>query len=187
MNEAQTVARGVKKLAWGYAFLYFAINIAGFDVLPDFVGWLLFLGGIQGLKAARPKIALLEGFGAALLLWSVGELLGLEARAGEWWALPGLIVQLIRVYFHFQLLSEVGELALTWREHTHRKDHAAALFKARDRVVVLQAALVLLSALPIPEGVLTVAMVLLALAQMWFAVCAMGELFSFANGLGKAV
>ena len=41
---------GISNVAWGYFFLYFDINLGTVSVLPNFVGFLLFLKAIDLLK-----------------------------------------------------------------------------------------------------------------------------------------
>lgn len=46
MTERKTLYDGVSNAAWGYFFLYFNINLGAVNILPRFVGWLLFLAAI---------------------------------------------------------------------------------------------------------------------------------------------
>lgn len=183
MTGLKQLSAQVRLVAWGYFFLYLNFNINGWNILPAFVGWYLFEKAIQGLKEEQPKLLLLENFCWVLLAWSVLEWLPLDLDSQTWLGLPGLVIQLMTMYFHFQLLTEVGELAGRYRDATPRKDHARCILKARTGAVVLQTALVLVMALPLTEDWMTAAAAVLLALQLGFCVYTMGELFSLAKGL----
>ena len=60
---------GVTRLAWGYFFLYFDFNLGPVSILPDFVGYLLFLSGIGLLQEERRDLALLRPLAILLAIW----------------------------------------------------------------------------------------------------------------------
>ena len=51
MTDYQKLYDGISRAAWGYFFVYFDLNIV--DILPDFVGYILFLYAINLLQGSR--------------------------------------------------------------------------------------------------------------------------------------
>ena len=104
---------GVTRLAWGYFFLYFDFNLGPVSILPDFVGYLLFLSGIGLLQEERRDLALLRPLAILLAIWHTalwgGDWLGLSLA--ERLPILYLIVSLASLYFHFQLLTDCADLA----------------------------------------------------------------------------
>ena len=49
-TDYQKLQRSLSKVVFGYVFLYININIGQVNLLPVFVGYLLFLSAIEGLK-----------------------------------------------------------------------------------------------------------------------------------------
>ena len=49
-TDYQKLQRSLSKVILGYVFLYININIGQVNLLPVFVGYLLFLSAIEGLK-----------------------------------------------------------------------------------------------------------------------------------------
>ena len=183
MTDFDRISTQVRRVAWGYFFLYLDFNLNSISILPDFIGWILFCSAIQGLKEEQPKLALLEHFAVALGLWSVVGWLPLELPA--WLNLPGLVFQLMGLYFHFQLLTELAQLAGRYQQAMVRKDHDRCVLRARTGTTVVQTAFVLTVAAPIPEGAMTATAVVMLLVQMGLCFYTMGELFSLANGLKR--
>ena len=190
-----TLGRNFRRIAVGYCLLYLHFKLNGFDLLPNFVGWVLFHRAILGLKEERPKLMLLKNFALALGAWSVVEWmpvslteeLGLSGLPGV--GLPGLVFQLMSLYFHFQFLTELAELAGTYQDELSRQDHRGSLLHARTGVTVLQTVSVLLAAIPFEhwlsewnaEWVETLAAVGLLIFTLVFCVTIVWELFSLAK------
>ena len=183
MTDLDRVSAQVRRVAWGYFFLFLDFNLNSISILPDFIGWILFWSAIQGLKEEQPKLALLEHFAVALGLWSVVGWLPLELP--NWLDLPQLVLRLMELYFHFQLLTELAQLAGRYQEITARKDHAQCILRARTGTIVVQTVLVLIVAAPVSEDILMAAAVVMLLAQVGLCFYTMGELFSLANGLKR--
>lgn len=183
MTDFDRISAQVRRVAWGYFFLFLDFNLNSISILPDFIGWILFCSAIQGLKEEQPKLALLEHFAVALGLWSVVGWLPLELP--NWLALPQLVFRLMELYFHFQLLTELAQLAGRYQELMDRKDHAQCILWVRTGTTVVQTVLVLMVAAPISEDILTAAAVVMLLFQVGLCFYTMGELFSLANGLKR--
>ena len=184
MTEIRRLADSVRKVAWGYLLMYLNIKINGFDLLPDWLGWILLWFAIQGLKTARPKIVLLEGFAVAL-----GLLAGVLWL--PFWEMPGWLgpvsvtLTVIHIYFDFHMLTELAGLAKDYREAFGGVDHGEGILRARTVAVVLRTCFILLSCLPIPEEILTALVVIITVVQCVFAFFLVADLFELAKYIDR--
>ncbi|MBR6801305.1 MAG: hypothetical protein IKM61_06110 [Eubacteriaceae bacterium] len=110
MSRAQ-ISEGVKKIAWSYVFIYFHFNLGTIDILPDWWGYILILKGIEVLKDDEPSIYLLKPLGMMLavynvLIWLV-KILGISLDI----PLIGIIINVLLLYFNFQLLTNIADIA----------------------------------------------------------------------------
>lgn len=98
------------------AMLFFLIdiNIFGFDIIPDFVGWLCMLEAIHILEGTIPSIERIRSFGKALL-WYELALVVLNYIGGSIpftdQILPFVVVLLlcIRIYFMYIILTAIAD------------------------------------------------------------------------------
>lgn len=118
MTERQKLYTGVSRAAWGYFFLYFDFNLGTVSILPDFVGYVLFLSSINLLKEERRDLALLRPLGIMLTIWySVNWVLSWFGGTldGQLEVLD-LITSLASLYFHFQLFTDFAALAVKYQQ-----------------------------------------------------------------------
>lgn len=54
--------RGLTKIAWGYVFLHLNLNLGTLNVLPNWVGYLLFFSAITLLGDQLRDLTLLKPF-----------------------------------------------------------------------------------------------------------------------------
>ena len=113
MTDVQNLYNGLTRAAWGYFFLYFDINLGSVSILPAFVGYILFLSAIHYLKEEEKELSLLLTLVKILAVW----------HAITWlikWLPIGinvnlqfitLIINVINLYFHFQLLTNLSYIA----------------------------------------------------------------------------
>lgn len=137
MTQQQTLYTGVSRAAWGYFFLYFHVNLGTINLLPPFVGYLLFLSSIRLLKEERRDLGLLRSLGILLTIWYVLDwaitLVGgtIEGR----FIVLDLIVRLAELYFHFQLLTDFAALAEKYQQE--EDDIAQKIYRWRTIFTVL--------------------------------------------------
>lgn len=96
-------------VAWGYLFLYLDINLGPVDILPNWLGYGMMLRALPALGSAvlRPLASMLAGWQG--LLW-VLPILGIPT-AGPVVSLLALVFGVVGIYFHFQLLTNLAEVA----------------------------------------------------------------------------
>ena len=113
MTEREKLYRGIGRVAFGYVFLYFNVNINGVSLMPAFVGYILFLLAIGDLAERERELSLLFVPGVILALWNGVSWLfsfgggSLEGRI----PVAGILICLLNLYFQFQLLTNLATLA----------------------------------------------------------------------------
>lgn len=104
-------AEGIRKIAWSYVFIYFHFNLGTIDILPDWWGYMLILKGIKILTEDEPSISLLEPLcglcvGYNIITWAV-KIVGITVDIYLW----NLIYSVLLLYFNFQLLTNIADIA----------------------------------------------------------------------------
>ncbi len=111
MTDREVLCRNIGKLGWGYFFLYFNLNINNVTLFPAFVGYLLFLSAIKFLQNEEPELALLRPLGFILAAWNSVSWLCSWANIDIQITAVDLLIRLVNLYFHFQLLTNLADLA----------------------------------------------------------------------------
>lgn len=113
MNQEQ-IYRGLSKVAWGYVFLTFNLNLGSLNVLPNWAGYLFFLAAIGLLGESLRDLPLLKPFCVLLAVVDIVDWLAVlvtgESLTGRIF-LVYLLVVCISIYFHFQLITDLALLA----------------------------------------------------------------------------
>ena len=110
MPEREKLAAGLGCAAWGYFFLLFNFEINGFNLLPEFLGYALFFGALEHFAGSGPDWAGLKPLCLFLLICNLlnyGQIID-ALPVGRFVTLLMVVAQ---IYFHFQFLSGVAELA----------------------------------------------------------------------------
>ena len=110
MPEREKLAAGLGCAAWGYFLLLFNFEINGFNLLPEFLGYALFFWALEHFAGTGPDWAGLKSLCLFLLIYNLLDYVQIID------ALPvGMFVIMLaavaQIYFHFQFLSGVAELA----------------------------------------------------------------------------
>ena len=108
--------RGVQYAAWAYFFLYLDINLNRFSLLPNAVGWYLLSRAVTALEEEHPDLRLLGPLTFPLGLWALKQyafLLPAWDLSQFSWLLSwlALAVELTTLYFHFQFLTDLADIA----------------------------------------------------------------------------
>ena len=117
MTDVQNLYNGITKAAWGYFFLYFDINLGSVSILPAFAGYCLFLSAINCLKEEEKELSLLLTLVKILAVWHAIIWLIKWIPIGIDVNLPfiTLIINVINLYFHFQLLTNLSYIAESYQ------------------------------------------------------------------------
>ena len=109
--KEKTIAWAVGHIAAGYVFFYCDINLGTLDVLPDWIFYIFVFQSIAVLEKAIPSIALLKNLCVLLGVWEginwALTILGLGVEI----YLVTILVGVLTLYFNFQLLMNLADLA----------------------------------------------------------------------------
>ena len=110
----ERLTKAVYHIAIGFGILCFDINLGRLNILPDWLGYWLILNSLDAIAEEEPTAALLKSLGKLLLLWCAGEwvlkLIGAD-MSGSLIAYMAYIVVVERLYFQFQLLTNLASIA----------------------------------------------------------------------------
>lgn len=116
MISFENTQKAILKFAWGYFFLYFNINIGTLNILPSFVGYLLFLSAIGDLSQEEKSIKLLKPFGIILCIWEFISWILDAFAVGFNLSLIVVLIGIIEIYFHFQALTNIASIATKFQK-----------------------------------------------------------------------
>lgn len=109
--ETESLQKSIKQVAWGYVLLHFDINLGTLDILPNWCAYLLFLSALHTIAHTVPSAKLLRPFGIILALWEGLSWVMKFAAAYSDLGIISLVVNIISLYFHFQLLTNIAEIS----------------------------------------------------------------------------
>lgn len=139
MIDREIVGVCLRKIAWGYLFLYFNIKLGTLNILPAFAGYLLFLSAINVLSAVKRELEYLRI--PSLMLFSVhiaywfGELVNVNISGI--FPFVSLIVGILNMYFHFQLITNVADIVYDYAGDEEERIYAARLMSLRTAQTVI--------------------------------------------------
>ncbi len=122
MTDYSNLYKGVSKIAWGFIFILININIVFVDILPDFVGYIFMIYGINKLKDECKTISLLKPLGIFLAVWNAASLILNFTEAIILISYISSIISIISIYFTFQLLTECSLLASRYQDSSENLD-----------------------------------------------------------------
>ena len=111
MEQHESLRAAIRRIAWGYLIILLDINIGGLNILPNWLGLLLMLRALPALSQEEPSAQLLQPLGILLAFWDgicwIGTLFGNTVD----WPIPQLLATVLSLYFHFQLLTNLANIA----------------------------------------------------------------------------
>ena len=111
MSYMEELKKGFQYAAFGYFFLYINITINKVDLLPAFVGYILFLEAIKFLRKEERELNLLDHPGRLLIIWNLILWILKWFQIEPDWQFVSLISSALNLYFHFQLLTNLASIA----------------------------------------------------------------------------
>ncbi len=109
--EQKDICHAVKQIAWGYILIHLHFKIGALDLLPDWLGYFLFFTALPSLAIFVPSSLLLKPFSILLTVWKVVFWILSLFAISSFGYLPDILISIIALYFHFQLLTNLAELA----------------------------------------------------------------------------
>lgn len=178
MINYQKLYDGISKAAWGYFFICFNINLGSVTLLPNFIGYLLFLSVINCLKDEESELSLLRTMGIILALWHAASWITswFSFNLDGAWQFFDIIISLVNLYFHFQLITNLASIAAKYQPEGYAQD--AKLLRYRTVQTVMLTAITIITKLyPGASDVLTVIFVVLLIIYLIACISLMKALF----------
>ncbi len=136
MTDRTIIYKSISKTAYGYILILVAVMIGTIDILPDFIGYIMMLYAIEALKGECKTISLLKPFGYALAVWKaivfilrafgigVISISSFNPAAAFLYIIYiiGIIINIISIYFDYQLLTEMSLLAKKYQKEQDSLD-----------------------------------------------------------------
>lgn len=184
MTNENNLYKGISRIAWGYFFLYVNFNINSVNLLPQFVGYLLFLSAIGLLREDERDLSLLRIPCILLAAWNafgrVTDMFGVQTDGVL--RIVGLIATLLDLYFHFQLLTDLARIAEKYQ--SEGDTHDRKLLQCRTaQTVMLTVIFVITQFQPWVGDAWTYISVLILLAYLGVCFYMMYTLFSLRKSL----
>ena len=145
MTNRQTLYNGIGYAAWGYLCIYFNINLGSVNILPNFVGYLLFHSAIKELCDEERELDLLNTLVGILTIWHIASWIGdlISFDLGALIPIADIIISVVNIYFHFQLLTNLASLAAKYQPEGEELDRR--ILNCRTfQTIMLTAAIILL-------------------------------------------
>lgn len=129
---------GISKVAWGYIFLFFDFNLGTVSILPDFVGYLLFLSAIGLLQEEEAELALLKPFGTILVLWSGAEWIAswFTISFDDSFQIFSIIICIVSIYFQFQMLTNLASIAAKYQSYGMELDKDILRYRTIQTIMI---------------------------------------------------
>lgn len=125
------------------------VNILGFDIIPDFFGWMCLLGAIDILEGTVPSIERIRGFGKVLLWYEIamvvlnytGDRIPFYNAVSPYMA---IFILCIRMYFMYIILTAIADAGA---EQGGEADTLKGIRRSRNRVLLAELAVYLAAAI----------------------------------------
>lgn len=105
-------SKALKKLGWSYVFIHIHFKLGTFDILCDWIGYLLILSAVGILSEEEPTTKLLRPFAIALAAVSgIESALSFFGASLNLWNTVNILTTVISVYLQFQLLTNIADMA----------------------------------------------------------------------------
>lgn len=111
MEYKNALCGAIKKVAWGYVFIYLDFNLGTLNILPKWVGYLLLLSSFSIMAEDEPDMKRLYPFGIGITIYEVFLWIYVLFGGMETWYVIDIIVGIIRLYFHFCFLTHLAGIA----------------------------------------------------------------------------
>lgn len=178
--ETKTLSSAIKKIAISYILIYLHINISVIDILPDWLGYFLIVSVLPILSQKEKSAQLLKPFGIALGVWNILEWV-LKIAEAEWnFTIISLVFNIITIYFHFQLITNIASLDI--EEHKKKR-----LLDLRTATVILHTVLTFSLFIPtvidIDGEIYTYILMLMLVPQLIICFWISSELFKISKAM----
>ena len=152
MHEANTetkTSEAIRNIRTAMLLFLIDINIFGFDILPDFFGWMCLIGAVDILTGKAEGIERIRTFGKVMLWYElllvvlnyVGHLVPF---VNDILPYGGIFLLSIRIYFMYIILTAAADVAA---KEGGEADTLKGIRRSRNRVLLAEVALYLAAAI----------------------------------------
>ncbi len=133
MTDYKELSNKIRRVAWGFVFILFDINIGTVSILPRWAGYMMIISALPVLASEVSSVKLLKPLGVALAIYSGAEwamkIFGLSYSL----TILSVLIVCILVYFNFQLFTNLAEIA-----EKHSCPQQKGLLKLRTALVITE-------------------------------------------------
>ena len=184
ITNIEKMRGGIFRIAWGYIFIYFNINITAVSLLPAFVGYGLFLSAIGLLQDEERELGLLRPLVGILLVWNAADwvLSWMGSEIIETWFLLDLLTGLINLYFQFQFLTNLASIAAKYQQLDRDCDTKLLTYRTWQTIMLTIVILIGILQLWLSEiwGYVSIG---IGIVYILFGICLIKTLFELRNAL----
>lgn len=152
MTENKTETRtseAIRNIRAAMLLFLLDVNILGFDILPDFFGWICLIGAVDMLTGKAAGIERIRTFGRIMLWYEIavvvlhyaGQLIPFYQSIDPY---ISIFVLSIRIYFMYIILTAAADIAA---EEGGEPDTLKGIRRDRNRVLLAEVAVYLASAI----------------------------------------
>ena len=153
-DDRPDLYKPLSHIAWGYLLLHVNFNLGTLNILPNWLGLLLIRDELKNIGEIVPSALLLRPLVQVLALWEgLLWLLAIPGKEFSYYPVT-LVFMVISLYFHFQLLTDLAQIA---RQFPLEADGEAEFKPLDQRILRSRTARILLAtiaALPLPQTLL---------------------------------
>lgn len=165
----------IKKIALGYMFLHINFHLNTINILPNWVAYILFVQALPALGEEEESANLLKPLGILLgvlegIYWINTGFLGGEFPTG----VIDIITSVLSLYFHFQLLTNLADIA-----HKYECSQEKKLLTLRTVKTILTTVITITNTFLIVNWAIYVIVIVLLAITIW--ICSI--IFSLKNEL----
>lgn len=152
MHEANTetkTSEAIRNIRTAMLLFLIDVNILGFDILPDFFGWMCLIGAVDILTGKAEGIERIRTFGKVMLWYElllvvlnyVGHLVPF---VNDILPYGGIFLLSIRIYFMYIILTAAADVGA---KEGGEADTLKGIRRGRNRVLLAEVALYLAAAM----------------------------------------
>ena len=152
MNEEKSeikTSEAIRNIRTAMLLFLIDVNILGFDILPDFFGWMCLIGAVDILTGKVEGIERIRTFGKVMLWYElllvvlnyVGDLVPF---VNDILPYGGIFLLSIRIYFMYIILTAAADVAA---KEGGEADTLKGIRRGRNRVLLAEVALYLAAAM----------------------------------------
>jgi len=179
MISKYEMSKAIGSIAWGYVFIHMHINLGTIDILPDWSGYLMIVLTLDTIGKCEESALLLKKTGYFISGWmgitwfmNIFQIM----PAGFIYNMTDMIFSILILYFHFQLLTNLADVA-----EKYMCPHKNRLLVLRN----IRTIMITFICLPLPfaeyEWLMYIPLVVSLVVMLWTVV----DLFSLKKGIGR--